>query len=84
MNTCIDPLSLLRACINYTFYKNKVFLHAHTYHFMKNILEQESLYAKNGGLSTLYDTGFSDPCFCGTFLDAMAVPHCICLAVERI
>ena len=27
MNTCIDPLSLVMACIKYTCHKNKVFLH---------------------------------------------------------
>ena len=43
MNTCIDPLSLVMAYIKYTCHKNKVFLHAHTYHSLKKILEQESL-----------------------------------------
>ena len=43
MKTCIDPLSLVMACIKYTCHKNKVFLHAHTCHSMKQMLEQESL-----------------------------------------
>ena len=43
MNTCIDPLSLVMAYIKYTCHKNKVFLHTHTYHSLKKILEQESL-----------------------------------------
>ena len=72
-NFFLDGTTMSIIEYNYTCHKSKVFLHVNTYHSMKNILE----HAKNGGLSMLYDTGFSDPSFCGMFLNAMAVPHAL-------